>query len=272
MFHTNLSPEERGYLWKKSIRDSPSSPTSPSSSVSPPWITFSRQLTNLERMFEIFNRDLYGQNCPFMGAKISVQPPESQSGSPLFSLSQLADRAIEAFCQTRWKYPTIAARIDGDRAVYKVEDKEEVRSWARRVVSTVSLSGGWEKMRERVSREVQLPTTDGDYCTMYIILPPFEASQRQLTAFDVLLHTHHAFTDGAGIRSILDEFLARLTQPLEGGEVSWGRETDRLAPPSILLAKNEEPEAGVTPVADSGVRLKGFAKVSRLLGQRMKVS
>jgi hypothetical protein len=127
-------------------------------------------------------------------------------------------------------------------------------------------------MRERVSREVQLPTTDGDYCTMYIILPPFEASQRQLTAFDVLLHTHHAFTDGAGIRSILDEFLARLTQPLEGGEVSWGRETDRLAPPSILLAKNEEPEAGVTPVADSGVRLKGFAKVSRLLGQRMKVS
>jgi hypothetical protein len=216
-------------------------------------------------MFEIFNRDLYGQNCPFMGATISVQTQESQSACPSFSLPKLRDRAIEAFCQTRFKYPTIAARIDGDKAVYKVEDKDEVRSWARRVVSTVSLQGGWEKMRERVSREVPLPTIDGDYCTIYIILKPNETARRQLTTFDILLHTHHAFTDGAGIRSILDEFLSRLTQPLQQDKVLWGQETDRLLPPAILLAKAEGPEAGLSPAAGSGVRLKGFTKASRPL-------
>jgi hypothetical protein len=95
-------------------------------------------------------------------------------------------------------------------------------------------------------------------------VPPDEAAKAKLTTFDVLMHTHHVFTDGSGIRSILNEFLTRLAQPLPSKEITWGREIDHLLPPSILLAKKEEQEVGAAPSTSpvSGVRLKGFSKVS----------
>jgi hypothetical protein len=174
MLFSQCLPEEQGYLWKKASQDSPplTGSSSTANSANPPssGATFSRQLTNLERMFVIFNRDLYGQNCHFFGATISVQARESPLESPSFDLSQLQQRAIDAFCQTRWKYPTVAARVDGDRAVYNVETETEVKSWARRTVSTISLAGGWLALRERVSRDSPIPTINGDYCTMYIVV------------------------------------------------------------------------------------------------------
>lgn len=169
MLSSQYSPEEQGYLWEKSTQDVPRLTNSPSGSRSS-CPTFSRQLTKLERMFVILNRDLYGQNCPFMGATISIQTQGSPVEAPSFDLSHLQERAIDAFCQMRWKYPTVAARVDGDRAIYDVESEAEVRSWARRVVSTVPLAGGWLALRERISRDSPLPTINGDYCTMYIIV------------------------------------------------------------------------------------------------------
>lgn len=93
---------------------------------------------------------------------------------------------------------------------------------------------------------------------------PDEAAKGNLTTFDVLMHTHHVFTDGSGIRTILNEFLTRLAQPLPHNDISWGKETERLLPASILLVKDEEPEAEVTS-STPPVRLKGFSKASILL-------
>lgn len=234
--------QQAGYQWTKSKSDA---------------LSMSRDLTNLERMFVIFNKDLYGQNCPFIGASISLKREGLPEGAPGFSVSRLRKRAIEAFCQTRWRYPTVAARVvDETKAVYKIESEDETKRWAERTVRMVSQEGGWASVRERLSRDAPIPSPDGDYCLMYIITRPNEAEKKEITTFDVLMHTHHVFTDGAGIRSILNEFLERLASPLATEEVTWGKEVDRLFPPSCMLVKEEELESA--DAANRGSRLKGF--------------
>lgn len=215
--------------------------------------TSSRALTNFERMFVIFNRDLYGQNCPFIGASLTLQSASSST----FSSAELEKRTTAAFIQTRWTYPSVAARLLHDeKALYDIEDEAGIQNWAKRTVKVVKAEGGWFALREKLSKETAIPSVDGDYCLMYIIIPPSEDGT--ISNFDVLMHTHHVFTDGAGIRSILNQFLERLAAPISNEEIIWGKETDRLLPPSLLLGMEDEPElpAGET----QKVRLKGFAK------------
>lgn len=215
----------------------------------------SRALTHFERMFVIFNQDLYGQNCPFIGASLTLKNSSSEPST--FELATLQQRATNAFVQTRWAYPSIAARvIDGDKAVYDIENDEGIEAWAKRTVKVVSAEGGWLALREKLSRTTPIPSQDGDYCLMYIIIPP--SKDERIDSFDILMHTHHVFTDGAGIRSILNEFLERFAVPLAEKATVWGKETERLLPPSLLLEKDDEPEL---PAGESQkVRLKGFAK------------
>ena len=226
----------------------------------------SRELANLERMFVMFNQDMYGQNCPFMGASISLQGRDYSSAMKPFNIAQLHTRAIRAFCQTRWKYPTVAARlVDGGKTSYNVEINGGVKIWAERTVFTICQDGGWLALRERLSRESSLPTSDGDCCLFYLIVRPDETVKPELQTFDVLMHTHHAFNDGSGIRVILNEFLERLADPLPDEEIVWGEETQRLLPAAVLLEKIEEQEVAdnttMSPVPEE--RLKGFHKVER---------
>lgn len=191
---------QRAYSWAKS-EDSPHS--------------IKRDFTNLERMFVVLNEKLYGQNTPFMGACISVRHRPSTSEQTPFNVSLLHSRALKAFCQTRWKYPTVAARIvDNQRVGYSIEHRENVEKWANRTVLTVCQEGGWLSLRERLSRETSLPTTDNDCCLFYIIVSPEEARKPELENFDVLMQVHHALIDGSGIRAVLNEFLERMADPL----------------------------------------------------------
>lgn len=243
------SQEEMGYSWANSGHDSHS---------------MSRQLTYFERTFVVLYQAFYGQNCPFIGATISLRCQDHSPKSYPFNFSQLHKRSVEAFYQTRWKYPTVAARIvDDDKALYNTESEVDVRKWAERTVSIISQDGGWRELRERLSRDSPLPTRDGDYCVIYLIVRPYEAAQPKLKTFDVLMHTHHVFTDGSGIRSILNEFLSRLAEPLAPGEIVWGEEVDRLLPPSLLLENDEDTDtangAATPPVP--GERLKGYFEV-----------
>lgn len=209
-----------------------------------------RKLTNLERMFVIFNEKLYGQNCALLGANISLRRQALSQEKGAFDFAQLQKRATEAFCALRWKYPTVAARVaDGDKAVYNIESEEDVKKWAGRAVSIVTEEGGWVATRERVSREAAIPSPAGDYCIVYITVHPDEVAKPELKEFDVLIHTHHAFTDGSGIRALLNEFLDRLADPLDPKEMVWGEETTRLLPASLLLEKDDEPEASSEEVA-----------------------
>ncbi len=238
--------DQTGYSWVKSNDDSQS---------------MIRHFTNLERMFVILNQTLYGQNCPVMGATISLRGREYSSKSKPFNISQLRARAAKAFCQTRWKYPIVATRIlDGDKASYKIDSRESVESWADRTVFTVCQDGGWFALRERLSRESSLPTPDDNYCLFYLIVRPEETVKPELQSFDVLMRTHHAFIDGSGIRAILNEFLERLADPLPDEDIVWGEETQRLLPAAVLLEKVEQPESTSMPVVrEAGVR--AFHKV-----------
>jgi hypothetical protein len=215
----------------------------------------SRALTYFERMFDTFNHDLYGQNCPLIGASLALK--NISTTSPSFTMAELEKRATSAFIQTRWTYPTIAARVeDGKKAVYDIEDESRINAWANRTVRVVEAEGGWLALRDKLSRTTAIPSQDGDYCLMYIIAPP--SGNGKIDRFDVLMHTHHVFTDGAGIRAILNEFLERFASPLAETAMVWGKETERLLPPSLLLEKDGEPEIPAAEIEK--VRLKDFAK------------
>jgi hypothetical protein len=233
--------DEAKYLWTSSADGS----------------TMSRALTHFERMFVIFNQDLYGQNCPFIGATLTLKSTCAAPSS--FDLTALQKRVANAFIQTRWTYPSVAASVeDGENAVYDIENEDGINTWAKRTVKVIEAEGGWLALRENLSRTTPIPSEDGDYCLLYIIVNLAEAQRGSVTSFDVLMHTHHVFTDGAGIRSILNELLERLAAPLADEEMIWGKETERLLPPSLLLEKDDEPEL---PAGESQkVRLKGFAK------------
>ncbi|KAG4417975.1 hypothetical protein IFR04_008869 [Cadophora malorum] len=187
-------------------------------------------------MFVALNRDLYGQNCPFIGASLSIKNTNLSNQPRIFDLAELRKGAVEAFCQTRWRYPTVAARVDEDsKAVYSIDGDHEVKTWAERSVKTIVTDGGWLALREKLSRDAPMPSSTGDYCVVYLIVNAQDTAASNLRGFDILMHMHHVFTDGSGIRSILNEFISRLANPLPSNEVHWGEEVRRLLPASKLL-------------------------------------
>jgi hypothetical protein len=66
--------ENMEYIWANSVDDSP---------------LMSRKLTNMERMYYIFHEKLYGQNCPSIGARISLQRQHNATGVQSLSFSEL---------------------------------------------------------------------------------------------------------------------------------------------------------------------------------------
>ena len=235
------------------------------SSDNEPWL-LTRHLTALECMFVILNEKLYGQNCPFMGLSISVRSEEKSGGSLSFKLQHLQTGATKAFCQTRWKYPTIASRIlDGNRASYNIESRSEVKSWANRALSIVHYDQGWQSFMERQSRDCSLPSPEGDVCALHLILPLENARGSELQSFDILIRIHHAFADGSGIRAILNEFLHRLTDPLSDEELRWGEEVSRLLPGASILGKVEVSEEETLVKAPDEMALSSKVFSSRVL-------
>lgn len=244
-----LGQDKSEYLWRNKYGDSRS---------------MSRKLSGTERIFVLLNQELFGQNCPFIGATVSVQRQGLSRENQCFNVEELQKRAVDAFCQTRWKYPTVAARVfDGDTALYNINSKDDVAVWANRTVTTFRQDGGWLRLREKLSQCSPLPTKDGDYCRVYLIVRPDVAALPELTTFDVLLHIHHVFTDGSGIRSVLNEFLSRFADPLPSDVIVWGQEIKRLYPPSILLEKPDDGEIPNGEVAPSTPtdRIEGLFEV-----------
>ena len=158
---------------------------------------FMRHLTNIERMFVALNRDLYGQNCPFIGASLSIKNTNLSNQPRIFDLAELRKGAVEAFCQTRWRYPTVAARVDEDsKAVYSIDGDHEVKTWAERSVKTIVTDGGWLALREKLSRDAPMPSSTGDYCVVYLIVNAQDTAASNLRGFDILMHMHHVSSPG----------------------------------------------------------------------------
>ena len=151
-----------------------------------------RHLTNTERMFVALNCDLYGQNCPFIGASLSIKNANFSGQSRIFDLVELRKRAVEAFCQTRWRYPTIAARVvENSKAVYSIDGDQEVKRWADRSVTVIIADGGWLALREQLSRDAPMPSSTGDYCNIYLVVNAEHHAAPNLNSFNILMHMHH---------------------------------------------------------------------------------
>lgn len=241
-------------------------------------IGMERELSYPERMYSILNRELHGQHCGFIGATIQVQSSTSGAPSRLLNASELHARMIEAFKQTRWRYPTLAAYVvDDKKAIYKEESKDGIQHWAERTVSTVIREGGWLGLRQHLSRTFPLPTGAGDFHLAYVVISPDEALKSGVSNFDVVMHTSHVFVDGSGIKCIFNEFLSRLASPMGIEKIIWGQEVGRLFPPSVVLMKEEQEEVKHTKPASNTPfptlsTLTGFSKVNNALIMNMHCS
>lgn len=120
--------------------------------------------------------------------------------------------------------------------VYKVEEAANVKKWAARTVQTVESSSGWRELLAKLSREVVLPSKDGDCAFLYLLVRPLQSSKSRINQFDLLLHVHHGLVDGAGIRSIMNEVLVGLTKLSPTTSHSWGEEVERLGPTALDVA------------------------------------
>jgi 15-O-acetyltransferase Tri3 len=199
---------------------------------------YSRTLATPEYMLSMLNDYALGHNCPYLGANISVQYAGlAPSSSSVLSIDDLKSRVMQAFIHTRWIHPMVASQIsESKRMVYKVEQSPEVTEWADRTVKTVQQGSGWLALREKLSREVVLPSKDGDCVFLYLIVSPDQASRSQICEFDLLLHVHHGLADGAGLRSTMNEILTFMANPEPGECHVWGEEVDRLTPTALDVA------------------------------------
>ncbi|KAJ5743528.1 hypothetical protein N7533_010630 [Penicillium manginii] len=202
-------------------------------------LTYNRPLTNLERMFVILNNLFYGQNCPYIGAQVSIQGLLDTSRLCLSDID-LEERAKLAFQGTRWTYPTVACRIiDDNQMTYSCGSADDVEAWAERTVHLVKDHDNWVSLREKLTQEASLPSEDGDCCFVYIV-PTRKGASQNVVAFDVLIHIHHALVDGSGLRSILDSFLALMAGGSTIESIYWGQENDRLLPAAIDISTEVE--------------------------------
>ncbi|KAK7430465.1 hypothetical protein QQZ08_002984 [Neonectria magnoliae] len=204
-----------------------------------PWTksaaSFSRSLATPEFMLSMLNEYALGHNCPYLGVTVSVQ--HSAASSNGFNTRDLQSRVARAFVHARWVHPVVACRVvDSKQLVYNVEDAADVAKWAFRTVQTVQNESGWMEVHDKLSREVVLPSKDGDCAFLYLVLNPEQSSRAQITQFDLLLHVHHGLADGAGLRSMMNEVLTGLVRPSLDPDYAWGEEVERLSPAALDVA------------------------------------
>lgn len=159
----------------------------------------------------------------------------------------------------------VACKVIGAKdIVYNIENAEGVEEWSKRTVRVVREGGGWLPLREKLSREAQMPSADGDCCAVYVMYSPDQETADLRTA-DVLIHFHHALVDGSGIRTILNEFLTQLADPDKVRPI-WGAEISRLYAASIDLTTEEEKLAvpEVIPESEINKDVASMIDVSKL--------
>lgn len=222
-------------------------------------VTYTRPLTGMERMYALIERSMPGHNQPFLGAHISLSPSvPSSSVEPHLPFKHLATRAREAWVQTRFLYPMVACKLQlEDRGLgtqtmyYQVEDRDCVGRWANRTFKAVVAEGGWMALREKLSVEFDLPSEvdgHGDCCFFYVIVDPTQCSSEDdnIHSFDILLHIHHALTDGPGLKSVLHALLSRVSSStVQNEDFRWGDEALRGLMPAQVDIATEEEMAGV---------------------------
>ncbi|KAH8660281.1 hypothetical protein BX600DRAFT_438496 [Xylariales sp. PMI_506] len=209
-------------------------------------VSFSRPLTGTERLFVVLNDRLCGQNCPSIGATVSVRNPERPQ-APTLEEFDLLGRSRLAAQMTRWRYPTVACRVaDGKKMTYSAQSAEDLQAWARDAVNLVQLDGpDLSSLRERLSKEIAMPSNEGNCCFFYVAYDVEAVAQHGLTTFHVVIYIHHALTDAAGMRSILNEFLTHLADDAifdTAPSIAWGGEVSRLHPSAIDLLTQAERE------------------------------
>ncbi|KAG9258527.1 uncharacterized protein F5Z01DRAFT_201089 [Emericellopsis atlantica] len=192
----------------------------------------SRPLATGEFVLAMLNEHAQGHNCPYLGAKVSIEHLDETCTT----VDELKSSVQQAFAATRWCHPTVAAQVhNGKELVYPVEDANQVSQWLERTVHLVQSSEGWIGQHDKLSRDVVLPTATGDYALLYLIVHPDQVAIDNIVSFDLLLHVHHTLVDGAGLRTLLNLILQSLVKPTSES-YHWGEETQRLAPSALDAA------------------------------------
>lgn len=199
-----------------------------------------RPLGGVEHVQDIFNRHLKGDQTLFFGLSIDLHDP--------VNITKLGSSAQECWSWLRFQVPTIASSVIGSDhelpvMTYTTASPEEISQWAQRTFIIHSSYIDLDELRVNEGMK-EVPSSDGDHTWMHLV--PGEIANGAVSQFGLLFHTHHSPFDGAGLKIIMNRYLAQLVKVLSDScsaseSIEWGNELENLPPSAYSILNSSEP-------------------------------
>ncbi|KAG1753120.1 hypothetical protein EDD22DRAFT_230732 [Suillus occidentalis] len=198
-----------------------------------------RRLGGVEHVEDISNRHLKGDQTLFFGLTIDLQDP--------VNVAKLGSSAQECWCWLRFQVPTIASSIivSDDKLptmIYITASPEEISQWAQRTFIIHPQHTDLDELRVNEGLK-EVPSSDRDYTWMHLV--PVKTLNGAVSKFSLLFHTHHSLFDGAGLKIIMNRYLAQLVKVLSDSSgafesIEWGNELENLPPSTYSILNSNE--------------------------------
>ncbi|KAG2742303.1 hypothetical protein P692DRAFT_20250415 [Suillus brevipes Sb2] len=188
-----------------------------------------RPLGGVEHVQDIFDRHLKGDQTLFFGLTIDLHDP--------VNIAKLGSSAQECWSWLRFQVPTIASSVIRSdhklpQMTYTTASPGGISQWAQR---TFIIHSSYIDLYElRVNEGMkEVFSSDGDHTWMYLV--PGEIANGAVSQFGLLFHTYHSPFDGAGLKIIMNRYLAQLMEVLSDSSgasesIEWGNELENLPP------------------------------------------
>lgn len=195
-----------------------------------------------EMVADVWNRYNHAEQNLFLGVYITLSTPTA--------VSEVLERARDAWVAVRFSTPTIAAHTEQDKAdntllTYRVAaGAADAQAWARRTIRFHETHKDLDELRFEVGQR-RIPEENGDQTFLYLI-------SRSDTSYGVLMHTTHVPFDAGGTKIIMNRFLNKFAQYLADPSLvatekfAWGTEAVNLTPAAgQILGPNEVADGSV---------------------------
>jgi hypothetical protein len=198
-----------------------------------------RPLGGVEHVQDIFNRHLKGDQTLFFGLTIDLHDP--------VDIAKLGSSAQECWSWLRFQVPTIASSIIGSDhelpvMTYTTASPEEISQWAQRTFIIHSSYIDLDELRVNEGTK-EVPSSDGDHTWIHLV--PCDIANGAVSKFGLLFHTHHSPFDGAGLKIVMNRYLAQLVKVLSDSgaseSIEWGNELENLPSSAYNILNSNEP-------------------------------
>ncbi|KAG2134036.1 uncharacterized protein EDB93DRAFT_1331335 [Suillus bovinus] len=200
-----------------------------------------RPLGGGELVHEICNRYLKGDQTLFFGVTIDLHDT--------MSITKLSSSAQECWSWLRFQVPTIASSILNESdyklpmLIYTTASPQEISRWVQRTL-IIHPPSHIDLNQLRINEGLKkVPSSEGDYTWMHLV--PGEIANGIVSKFCLLFHTHHSLFDGAGLKIVVNRYLAQLAKVLSDSYsasefMEWGNELGNIPPAAYNILNSKE--------------------------------